>query len=178
MLWAIRFMTPYGGNQAFYLISGMLFYLVYYPKLTDNTIKPTYFLKKRAIRVYPAVLVTILVSYILSLVIHFNYNPDENINLIDLIKETVFFGSRLFGGEFGIFNGPVWFLTSLFVSYLISVFIIVVTKKRQSVYWFLIPLFIFCLSGLGSNFIVPLFYVSCVAQQCFTFFLGFFFCCF
>lgn len=175
VLWAIRVMTPYGGNQAFYLISGMLFYLVYYPKLTDNTIKPTYFLKKRAIRVYPAVLVTILVSYILSLVIHFNYNPDENINLIDLIKETVFFGSRLFGGEFGIYNGPVWFLTSLFVSYLISVFIIVVTKKRQSVYWFLIPLFIFCLSGLGSNFIVPLFYVSCVAQQCFTFFLGFFF---
>lgn len=174
-LFSLRAMTMYGGNQAFMLISGMMFYLAYYHRLTSDELKTTVFLKKRATRIYPAVIVSILVSYILSLIIYFNLNPEENINLIDLIKDMFFFGARLFGGAYGIYNGPIWFLSALCVAYLLSAFIIVVTKKKKSVYWFLIPLFISFFTELGSNFIVPGFYFKAIAVELFNFYLGFFF---
>ncbi len=174
-LFSLRAMTIYGGNQAFLLISGMMFYLAYYSKLTSGKMKASEFLKKRAVKIYPVVIASVLVSYILSLIIHFNYNVEENIKLIDLIKDTFFFGSRLFAGSYGIYNGPIWFLAPLCVCYLISVLIIVVTKKKQSILWFLIPLFITFFSGLGSDFIVPVFNFYAIASECFNFFLGFFF---
>lgn len=175
VLYSIRAITIFGGNQAFMMISGMMFYIAYYSKLTNNKTKPTDFLKKRAIRIYPVAIASVLVSYILSLIIHFSYNVEENINLMDLIKDMFFFGSRLFGGSYGIYNGPIWFLAPLCISYLICIFIIVVTKKKKSIYWFLIPLFISFFSGLGSDYIVPAFNVFCIAPECFNFFLGFFF---
>lgn len=174
-LFSLRAITIYGGNQAFLLISGMMFYIAYYSKLTTGEIKPADFLKKRAIRIYPIVVASVLISYILSLIIHFNINADENINLIDLVKDLLFFGSRLFGGSYGIYNGPIWFLAPLCVSYLISLFIIVITKKKKSIYWFLIPLFITFFSALNSDFIVPVFNFYDIASECFNFFLGFFF---
>ena len=175
VLYSIRVITIYGGNQAFLLISGMMFYLAYYKKLTSDKMTPCQFIKKRAIRIYPLVIVSVLVSYILSLIARFTYNANENINLIDLIKDMFFFGSRLFGGDYGIYNGPIWFLAPLCVSYLISVLIIAVTKKKQSIYWFLIPLFITFFTALGSNFVVPVFSVNTIAAEVFDYFLGFFF---
>ena len=174
-LFSIRAITIYGGNQAFMLISGMMFYLAYYAKLTNDKMKATDFLKKRAIRIYPIVIASMLVTYILSLIIHFNINVEENINLIDLIKDMFFFGARLFGGLYGIYNGPIWFLAPLCISYLISVLIIILTKKKKSVYWFLIPLAIGFFAGLGSDFIVPAIHFQTIAIECFNFFLGFFF---
>lgn len=175
VLFSIRALTMFGGNQAFMLISGMMFYLAYYSKLANGEMKPNHFLKKRAIRIYPVLIVAVLVSYILSLIIHYNYYPEENINLIDLLKDTIFFGSRLFGGLYGIYVGPIWFFAPLCVSYLVSLLIIVITKKKRSIYWFLIPLLITFFSGLGSNFIVPIFSFYTISSECFNFFLGFFF---
>lgn len=175
ILFSVRAITIYGGNQAFMLISGMMFYLAYYRRLASDELKTSDFLKKRAVRIYPAVIASVLVSYILSLIIHFNINPEENINLIDLIKDMFFFGARLFGGSYGIYNGPIWFLSALCVAYLLSAFIIAVTKKKKSVCWFLIPLFISFFTELGSNFIVPVFYFHAIAVELFNFYLGFFF---
>lgn len=175
LLYSIRVITIYGGNQCFLLISGMMFYLAYYKKLVNSKLKTSEFIKKRAIRIYPLVIVSILVSYILSVIIRFTYNAGENINLIDVIKDMFFFGSRLFGGDYGIYNGPIWFLAPLCVSYLISVFIIEITKKKRSVFWFLIPLFIAFFTALGSNFIVPVFAFNTIASELFNFFFGFFF---
>ena len=175
LLYGIRVMTIYGGNQAFLLISGMMFYLAYYRKLTTDKLSVTDFLKKRAVRIYPTVIISVLVSYLLAVIIHFSYNAAENINLIDLLKDMFFFGGRLFGGSYGIYNGPIWFLAPLGVSYLISALIIVLTKKKRSVYWFLIPLAITFFAALGSNFIVPVFNVNAISSELFNFFLGFFF---
>ena len=72
VLWSIRAITIFGGNQAFWLISGMLFYLSSYTKLTNDKRKATVFLKKRAVRIYPTGIVSVLISEILSLIIHFS----------------------------------------------------------------------------------------------------------
>lgn len=175
VLYAIRVMTIYGGNQAFLLISGMMFYLAYYRKLTTEKLTAVGFLKKRAVRIYPTVILSVLVSYLLSVIIHFSYNAAENINLMDLLKDMFFFGGRLFGGSYGIYNGPIWFLAPLCVSYLISALVIAVTKKKRSIYWFCIPLAITFFTGLGSNFIVPIFHVETISSEMFNFFLGIFF---
>lgn len=169
-----RDITIYGGNQAFMLISGMVFYLAYYNRL-DESLSIKDFLIGRAKKLYPATILVCVLVYIMNLIAHFTYNPDAQINLILLLEDCFFFGARLFGGEYGNYVGPIWFLSILVLAYLISCFIIIVTRKRKSVYWFLIPLVCTFIIGNGGDQIVPILNLNRYGSELFDFFLGFFF---
>ena len=136
LLWGLRELTKFGGNQAFLLIAGMLFYIAYYEKLQEGTLSPKDFLIKRAKRIYPWVIVSVLIAYISALIAHYNFDDTESINLLYLLIDCLFFGTRFFGGAYGYYNGPIWFLSVLIFCYLISVLIIILTKKKRSIWGF------------------------------------------
>lgn len=171
----LKQLTRYGGNQAFMLLAGMSFYIAYYKKLSSGELSMKDFAKKRAKRIYPFAILSVLSVYFLNVFLKVKYNADTDILLIHLLEDTLFFGSRLFGNAYGIFNGPIWFLSALLVAYLISCFIIAVTRKHQSIYWFLIPLIACFLIGNGSTTIVPILNLGSVGNELFNFFLGFWF---
>ncbi len=171
-----RKLTIYGGNQAFLLISGMLFALVYYPKLTSGATKPGKFLAKRALKFYPLVIVTVLFSYVFSLIARFTYDPTAEIGFVPLLEDLFFFGGTLFGGSFAYYNVCIWFLCPLMLCYLIALATTLLTRKKASPLWFLIPLLLFFwLAVIPPDSIQLPFFIQRIGNECFSFFLGFFF---
>ena len=87
----------YGGNQAFLIISGMLFYYTYYKSLDQKgrggvSIKD--FLWKRIKRIYPTAIITCLVCYLIAVVAHFTYDPQASIGLVELVQDCLFWGQE------------------------------------------------------------------------------------
>lgn len=173
VIWGFREMSRYGSNQAFLLIAGMMFFVAYYGKLRSGELKIGNFFLKRVLHIVPAVFVTVLTVYVIHLISHFTHSPDTNINVLDLLIDLLFFGKRYFGGEFATYNPPIWFLSALFMSYFVACFVIFVTKKKPSILWMLIPLFVFFLAAFGVD--LPIFFLRRAAIDCFNFFLGIFF---
>lgn len=169
----LRDIVRYGGNQAFLLISGMLFYHTYYNKLDiAGGVSIKVFLIKRCKRIYPTAIFTCLFSYLIAVIAHFTYEPDRSINLINLIQDCLFLGARAFGGMFGNYNGPVWFLSALLFAYLLSCFIIILSRKKRSIWWFLIPMIVCFVIANGGDNIIP---ITKYSNELFNFYLGFFF---
>ncbi len=73
---------------------------------------------------------------------------------------------------FGNYNGPVWFLSALMFAYLLSCLIIILTRKKKSVYWFLIPMVVCFVIALCADNIIP---ITKYSNELFNFYLGFFF---
>lgn len=170
-----RDIVRYGGNQAFLVISGMLFYHSYYQRLDQKGpggVSIQNFLWKRIERIYPTAILTCLVCYLIAVVAHLTYAPDTSIGLIELVQDCLFLGTRAFSGMFGNYNGPVWFLSALMFSYLLSCLIILLTRKKRSVYWFLIPMIVCFVIALGADNIIP---ITKYSNELFNFYLGFFF---
>ncbi len=127
--------TWLGANQCYILISGMLFYLAYYQKLIDEELSPLKFLQKRLLRIYILYAVTVISEVLFNLIagtFHLDY--------WDIFKALFFFGDSFFvNGSESPFNYPAWFLCPLFLSYILACIIIVLTKNKRSIWWFLIP---------------------------------------
>ena len=137
-----RYLSVCGGIQVFFLISGMMFYLAYYKKLTDDTRQGEikYFLKGRVIRFLPLVTIATLFTFFITVLSCFIFK-DTSFSFNQLCIDLFFLGNTLFNGGLANYNPEIWYLSILVFCYLVSVFIIVVTKKKKSIWWFLMPLF-------------------------------------
>ena len=128
-----------GANQCYMLISGMLFYLAYYEKLANEEISPLKFLIQRLLRIYVLYVATIIGEVLFNVIIDLRVGEFE-LDFWTIFKTLFFFGNSFFvNGSESPINYPAWFLCPLFLSYILACIIIVLTKKKKSVWWFTIP---------------------------------------
>lgn len=128
-----------GANQCYMLISGMLFYLAYYEKLSNEDLSPLKFLIKRLFRIYILYVATILSSVLFDVIINLRIK-EFKLDFWTLFRTLLFFGDSFFvNGSESPINYPAWFLCPLFLSYILACIIIVLSKKKKSIWWFSIP---------------------------------------
>lgn len=128
-----------GANQCYMLISGMLFYLAYYEKLANEEVSPLKFLIKRLLRIYILYIVIIMCNIMFDVIINLQVK-EFKLNFWDIFRTLFFFGDSFFvNGSESPINYPAWFLCPLFLSYILACIIIVLTKKKKSIWWFAIP---------------------------------------
>ena len=129
-------LTICGGNQVFFLISGMMFFLVYYPLLNENKTTPKQFLLSRTIKIVPITTISTLIAFFATFLLN------KSVNFMNLIIDLVFFGNTILRGGYGFYNGPIWYLAVLFVCYFVSIIVFLCSKRNKSIAWYLIPLFL------------------------------------
>ncbi len=169
-----RYFTVCGGNQVFFLISGMTFFLAYYPKLSQQKLTIKKFLAKRAIKIYPLATAATLFAFLIAVLRTFMLKGENSFSFNQLFLDLVFFGNTIFRYGYGFYNGPIWYLASLFFCYLVAALIISLTRKKPCAVWFVIPLFIgiyICEAG-GT---LPFFNNFQLGMGLYNFFSGFFF---
>ena len=162
------------GNTGFLFISGMMFYLAYYKKLTSGALSTPAFFKKRFLKFFPLVTITVLFRVVYDLIDAVATDASHTFNYLDLFKSLTYFGNASFDdGTFAPYNGVIWFLAPLFAGYAISCLIILMTKNKPSVYWFVIPA-VFALWGALTNYrlSVPVFFSRQLCTMIFNYFIG------
>lgn len=117
------------GNCFFFICSGFLIACGYKGRIESRSISFREFLIKRLCKLYPLYLLTNLVSLIINTV---TFGPSA-INL----QRIVFTVLLQNGGGLGVespYNGPSWFISALFVCYLIFYFIAYYSRSSTQ-YW-------------------------------------------
>ena len=129
--------------EMFFLISGVLFFYAYLPKII-NGIKIKEFITKRVIRLFPLLIITTFIMYIGNFIL-FEYNgtlwTDGSLNLIDLFTDIIFGGKAIFGAC-NTLNGAIWYINVLMLCYFIAYYLTKLYKKYNSIIFFAIPIFI------------------------------------
>lgn len=168
----LRNLTIAGGNQAFLLISGMMFYLAYYTKMVNNQLSIKNFLIGRLKKLYPIATFTTLLYFAFAL--FKTLFGDYGFNLQALVIDLFFFGNSVFAWGYGNYNGPLYFLSLLLICYIVGALLMLAVKKKQTCVWFLIPLlggFYLCNAPCGLPFLNN----AQIGFGLYNFYLGFFF---
>lgn len=126
------FVYQYGGwigNIMFFMLSGFLMSYGYKEKIRDQNIKFSTYVKKRLIKLYPIYFVTNLVQLLLIIYI-------DGIDSINW-KLALLFVSMVSCGwiwPYSPYNYPCWFVSVLFLCYIIYYIICIVAKERRKIY--------------------------------------------
>ncbi len=138
-LWFIS-IHSYVFVEMFFLISGILFAFVYIKRI-ENGEKLSDFLKGRYIRIYPLVIISSIFMYILNKLYFSQFGVFFSCGRLSLSKLflDLFSLQTLFDGTTPI-NGPLWYITSLIVCYVLGYYLAKKSKKNSIVY--VIPIII------------------------------------
>lgn len=169
-----KYMTVCGGNQVFLLISGMMFYLCYYTKLSENKLSIKDFVIKRSIRIYPLATIGTLLAFGVAVLRTLIFKGDNSFTFNYLFIDLVFFGNTLFRSGYGYYNGPIWYLAALLFCYASAILIVSSTRKKPHTAWFLIPFFVGIYMCETSSSL-PFFNNPQLGTGLYNFYLGFFF---
>lgn len=106
--------------EMFFIISGLLFKRVYFDRIVDGlTFKD--FAVKRIVRLYPVMITTVLVMYVLQFAVCVKtggfWNEEASLSLKDLFMDCVFAGSTWINARMTQ-NAPIWYINILLLCYL------------------------------------------------------------
>ncbi len=156
--------------EFFFVISGLMFIVAYYPKMMNNQLSNKKFILNRIIRFYPLMITTVFLNYIGLVGMHF-INGIAIPSALELFVSMFFGASVIFTGKLGDqLNGPAWYLGVIMLCYLVCLLIVYINKKTKCRYFFLIP--VVCavpILIIAPNFPFINFHV---ARGFFCFFLG------
>lgn len=115
--------------EMFFMISGLLFYQVYLPKIKSENYKFKDFFCARAIRLYPLVIITSLYMYLWQFILEKNtgmvWSSAGTLKLWTLFEDIIFCGSMYDGS----LNAPLWYLNVLLVCYVLAYIMTKLTEK-------------------------------------------------
>ena len=157
--------------EMFFMISGILFSLNYKDKIASGTLTFGKFMKKRVLRLWPCIIASTIVMYILNVIYYANFNTlfrFGTLRLSRLIMDISVFNTTLFGADEASLNAPIWYIGVLMLCYVIAYFI---AKKSKKVGYFY-ALFIFIGVALLYKNTTYIIFNTYVARGLFSFFLG------
>lgn len=132
--------------EMFFVISGFLFFLVYFNRITSGKLKISDYLKKKLSVIYPIIVVTTLYLFLLYFI---NYNITGNIIEGEDLSPFRLMMSLLFGSPNSIcnfppgYNLPLWYLFSLMISVSVACLLTHIYMKHKNKHYicvFLIPI--------------------------------------
>ncbi len=172
----LSYLSRYGYVcvELFFIISGILFVFFYFKKIIKG-LSFEKFLKKRYLRIFPSVIITTFMMYILNYILYsktFSFFRCGTLGLWDLLSDILFGGKAIFGIG-NTLNGPIWYINVLFVVYIIAYFMVRIYKKYKHIYiyiYFAIPIII----GLAIHYsgLNVFFLNNCIARGLISFFTG------
>lgn len=154
------------GNYFFFLSSGVLIATRYRERIFSGTVTFQDFLAKRLCKLYPLYLISNLAALVLE-VWQFGWS---GIN----IKKIVFTVLLQCGGGLETthpYNGPAWFISALFVCYLVYFFIACHAKNTTQYYCMVAAGIIWGYSNLDGSGIIPMAFAR-QGESFFCFFIG------
>lgn len=170
----VAFLSLFGGsfgNSIFFMLSGFLIALSYRQRIAEGTVSVEVFLMRRLKKLYPMYLLTNLAALVVEV---WQYG----VSAINLKRIAFTILLQAGGGLGGVdtYNSPTWFVTSLFVCYLLYYIGASRCKEKQRYYLFLAvwiawgyyisgtPLnFPFCYYGSGLAYMN--FFLGCVLAE-------------
>lgn len=167
----------------FFLISGMMFYLVYYKRIKNSQLSCSSFFWKRLIKLWPLIAFSVVFMYITyyilinksDVTLVERYGVDDFFRSIFMLDLSCFewSGSKL--STLKSINQPMWYVTVLLICYGIACFITRMTKnKKHSFYYFAIPIIAGISLYIMWHFQVILPYSERLFRGFIYFFLGIF----
>lgn len=128
----------------FFLISGMMFYLVYYKKIKDSKLTCSSFFAKRLLKMAPLIIFSVIFMYITYHILRSTNCPTltQEMGLDDFLRSIFLLDLSCFewvGSKFAnlkSINQPMWYITVLLICYGIACFITRVSRNKKNGYWF------------------------------------------
>lgn len=156
--------------ELFFIISGILFVISYEKKIYDESIDFNHFIINRFKRICPLVIITTIIQFILNWVCYEStgaYWSCGSNNMVDLILDILFSSTSLL--EFrNTNNGPTWYVSVLFVMYILAFILVKLSKRYKTKLIYFIPLFIGIISFYNDRFM----YTIVSARGLVAFFVG------
>ena len=126
--------------EMMFIISGVLFTSSYMDKI-KSTLSFDSFILQRVIRIYPVTIFTIVVSFIENIIIY-KISGSEwmgSTSTSDLIIELLYSSSDLFSSSTSI-NDPLWYVSILFLCYIIAYILTRLSQKWNTILLYIIPI--------------------------------------
>jgi len=117
----------------FFCLSGYVFYAKYFDQISDRRISLTRYLVLRISRLYPLIIVTLLVTGVLNYFLKLStgkFYIYQNNDFFSFFSNLLFIQSGFFQQEFG-FNAPTWSLGIEFWLYLLFFWLTIKFKDRR-----------------------------------------------
>lgn len=133
----LEFIYTYGGymgNYFFFMLSGFLIAHNYKNKIATNEIDFLVFIKKRLLKLYPLYIITNGLALLLK--VHLN-GWAGSIHLSDLIKVTFLTTTGWIDDGYP-YNEPCWFISVLFLCYILAYFVFKLVKSQRDIYYLLL----------------------------------------
>ena len=132
------FLNLYGGYvvELFFVISGFVMFNAYGERIREGHTQFTKFLTDRIIRLYPAVVVTVVVVWALMWIGYYLYgeavSDNTNVSVFAILLNLFGLNGGTFAEVSGLsVNGPSWYISVLMVCYLLFYGIIKLCKKSR-----------------------------------------------
>ncbi len=132
------FLNLYGGYvvELFFVISGFVIYNAYAQRIRDGKTVFTRFLVDRVIRLYPAVITSVIVIWIIMWVgyaiLGEAITDNANVSVIAIILNLAGLNGGTLEEAAGMsVNGPTWYISVLMVCYLLFYGVIKLCKKSR-----------------------------------------------
>ena len=165
--------------ELFFIISGMLFVLVYLPRIEQRRYNLDSFVMHRVVRMYPLAILTTLVVFTLQQVLFragFGlWGVRGSTDLVDLFLEVTMAGKAAFGLE-GTNNSPIWYINILMVCTAVAYLLALFYRDGHSKLVFVLPIFLgLCIFYHNPKFMLlnmkvargmVAFFVGCILEFC------------
>lgn len=135
----LEFVYTYGGymgNYFFFMLSGFLIAHSYKNSIISSGIDLLSFLKKRLVKLYPLYITSNALALLIK--IHFN-GWSGSVRLSDLIKVTFLTTTGWIDDGYP-YNEPCWFVSVLFLCYIIVYFVFKLSQQHKDLYFLLLLL--------------------------------------
>lgn len=138
LLVLIRFGVRFGGRLpiCFFVLSGYLFQKVYADRINNGIYTFKEFIKKRIIRLYPLMLISIMFFAIEQWIFYYNNGEwwtNRNSGIWNIAISLTGIGVGTFANAIDTVNGPIWYISVLMIVYSIA-FIMETLLKKPNVY--------------------------------------------
>ncbi len=158
-------------TELFFMLSGLLFMHVYFPRIREGVYTFNRFMKRRVLRLFPMIILSSTVLYAIELLLYRNdlKSWSGSIDILPLLW-NIFFGSGVVFNSGAYINEPVWYIGVLMLCYVIAYSLSWVHRKYPNGLLFGLPVFA-GLSIMYAGVNLPLFNFR-VARGLVAFFLG------
>ncbi len=137
--------NSYVFTEMFFIISGFLFAKIYIDRIKNNNYTLKKFMTSRYIRIFPLVIISSIVMYILHS-IYFNkfgvFFSCGTKKIEILIFDILFAGISTLGIQIGSLNGPIWYIGPLMLCYILAYFLTQKYKKNNNYLIYSLPIFV------------------------------------
>lgn len=128
----------------FFVLSGFLISRGYYRKLSTNCISIKQFIKKRIIRIYPLLFISLIIMTLSQWIFYWKYETwwmNRNNDLSHFLISITSIGIGTFFNIIDTVNGPIWYLSILMVCYIFFAIISrlkIIEKRKKELFLLLI----------------------------------------